>query len=220
MAGRDSVFELVRSANVDLLREVLSHDPGIAAQRDEGGVSALMHARYRGNAEILAALLAADPPLDVFESAALGEVDRLGAALASDPTAIHAWAPDGFAPLHLAAYFGHEAAVDLLLSRGADVNAVARNPMQLTALHSAASGRHHAIAATLLDHGAAVDAMQAGGFTPLHSAAQNGDQALVDLLLSHGADLRLEADDGRDAAAIAAERGHSELVDKLRRSAR
>jgi len=216
MSGRDSVFELVRAANIELLREALEHDPSLAAQRDGNGMSAVMHARYRGDAEILAALLALDPPLDIFDAAALGRSDRARELLLQDPAVANAWAPDGFAPLHLAAYFGHVEVVELLIAHAADVRAVARNPMQLTALHSAAAARHDAIVGLLLEHGADPDAIQAGGFTPLHAAAQNGDSVAVDLLLARGADRTLAADDGRDAAAMAAERGHEEIAARLR----
>ena len=216
MNERDSVFELVRSANLDLLREALAHEPKLATQRDASGVSALLHARYRGNEEILAALLATDPPLDFFEAAALGRTERVAALLQDDADAVRQWSADGFSPLQLASYFGHAAAVDLLLARGADVAAVSRNPMHLTALHSAVAGRHATISERLLEHGADANAVQAGGFTPLHAAALLGDVGLIDLLLAHGADPSLQADDGRDAAAMAAERHHQQTATRLR----
>jgi ankyrin repeat protein len=215
MTGRDSIFELVRSGNLELVREVLAHDPRVAAERDAHGISAVMHACYRQNADILAALVDADPPLDVFDAAAIGRTARLLEILREDAAAAQAWSPDGFTPLHLAAYFGHSDAVDLLLAHGADARAVARNPMLLTALHSAVAGRHHAIVARLLEHGADVDAAQAGGWTALHAAAQHGDADTVDLLLAHGADRHVQADDGRDAAAMAVQRGHADLSARL-----
>lgn len=42
----------------------------------------------------------------------------------------------GWTPLHLASYFGHKEAVELLLDHGADINAV--NDFGDTALHKAA----------------------------------------------------------------------------------
>ena len=216
MSARDSIFELVRSGNVELVREALQHDPHIAAQRDAHGVSAVMHAVYRGDAEILAAIVAADPPLDVFEAAALGRTDRLLEILRADVAAANSWAPDGFTPLQLASYFRQSDAVDLLLGHGADARAAARNPMMLTALHSAVAARQRDIVARLLEHGADVDAAQAGGWTALHGAAHNGDTDIVDLLLAHGAARSLAADDGRDAAAMAAERQHTVLATRLR----
>ena len=44
---------------------------------------------------------------------------------------------DGFTPLQLAAYFGAARAAALLLARGAEVGAVADNPMRIQALHAA-----------------------------------------------------------------------------------
>lgn len=42
----------------------------------------------------------------------------------------------GWTPLHLATYFGHKDVMELLLSRGADINAL--NEMGDTSLHKAA----------------------------------------------------------------------------------
>lgn len=42
----------------------------------------------------------------------------------------------GWTPLHLATYFGHKDVMELLLSRGADINAI--NEMGDTSLHKAA----------------------------------------------------------------------------------
>ena len=53
---------------------------------------------------------------------------------------------DGFTPLQLAAYFGAPGAAADLIAAGADVDAVADNPMRIQPLHAAAAGRHSAVA--------------------------------------------------------------------------
>jgi ankyrin repeat protein len=212
---QDSIFELIRTGNTELVREWVAASPGIAADRDPNGISAVLYAQYRSNPEILEILLAADPPLDVFDAAAIGRSDVVLNALRDEPGAAQAWSADGFTALHLAAYFGHPETVELLIAHGADVRAVARNPMLLTALHSAVAARRPAIAATLLEHGADPNAVQAGGWTPLHAAAHQGDLPLVEMLLTHGADRFAKSDDGRDALAMATVKNHAPVIERL-----
>jgi ankyrin repeat protein len=100
----------------------------------------------------------------------------------------------------------------MLVKHGADVNAVANNPMLVQPLHSAAAAGRADIVQLLLESGADANARQQGGFIALHAAAQNGDHAMVKLLLDHGADAAAATDDGRTAADIADAAGHPEVV--------
>jgi ankyrin repeat protein len=93
----------------------------------------------------------------------------------------------------------------MLLEHGADVGAVARNPLTVQPLHSAAAGGHTVVARLLLEHGADPNARQEGGFVPLHAAAQAGNDELYELLLASGADQDAATDDGRTAAVFRAE---------------
>jgi uncharacterized protein len=182
-------------------------------------VSELMQALYRGDRKRAAELQAAQGELDVFEAAALGDVERLRGLLASDPSSIAAWSADGFTPLHFAAFFGHPEAAGLLVEHGADLEAPARNEEFAFAarpLHSAAAARNREVSAILLAAGADANARQHGGFTPLLEAAQHGDSELAELLLAHGADPALTAEDGRSAADLAAEAGAPRLAERLR----
>jgi ankyrin repeat protein len=146
-----------------------------------------MLALYRGDVEMLEALVDAGPELDVFEAAGLGAEERLEQLLAQQPECVNAKAADGFTPLHLAAFFVHPGAVAILLEHGADVHAVAENPMRVQPLHSAAAGNSIEICRALLAAGADANAAQAGGHVPLDAARQNGNDELADLLIAHGA---------------------------------
>jgi ankyrin repeat protein len=161
------------------------------------------------------ALLAAGPELDVFEASAVGDVVRLRTLLDADPSQMNAYATDGFFPLALAAFFGQPEAVRLLLERGADVTATARNPMRVQALHSAVAGRNREAVRLLVEAGADPNVHQHGGWTPLQGAAAHGDDEIVDVLLARGADPTATNDDGKDAAALARENGHDSLADRL-----
>ena len=162
--------------------------------------SELLDALYRGDGEAVDAKLAESPDLTIFEAAAVGDLKRVHELLLLEGGFVDLWSPDGFTALHLAAFFGHEDVAAELLRRGADPNAVARNPMRVQPLHSAAAGDHTSICRLLLDRGADPNARQEGGFRPLHAAAQSGNDELYDLLVERGADQEGATDDGRTAA--------------------
>ena len=42
------IFQLIRAGDAAGVRALLAREPGAAADRDDEGVSALMHAAYRG----------------------------------------------------------------------------------------------------------------------------------------------------------------------------
>jgi len=214
MDNSQRCFELLQSGDEAGIRRILEEDPSSADARDGGGVSLLMQALYRGRRELATAIAAKKPDLDIFEAAALGSLDRL-ATLAGDPRPVASFSSDGFTALHFAAYFGQPEAARILLDRGARADAVARNPMQVMPLHSAASARNLEGARLLLKHGAAVNARQQGGWTPIHAAAQNGDRAMVNLLLEQGADSKAANDLGQTPAAVAREKGHGEIAKLL-----
>jgi uncharacterized protein len=186
-------------------------------EASEGTVSPILEALYAGDGTRAAELGAQAPELDVFEAAALGRVDRLRELLDAEPTAVSAWSPDGFMPLHLAAFFGHSEACELLLERGADPSLISRHEfVKVTPLHSAVAREGAAdldTARVLVEHGAPVNAGVEGGHTPLHSAAANGDRGAVELLLANGADAHAERDDGKTAADLARESGHEEVAE-------
>ena len=181
-------------------------------------MSAILDAVYSRDTGAVERLLAAGPALNVFEAAALGRVERMRELLDAEPGLATAYAPDGFTALQLAAHFCRPDAVRLLLERGADVAAVARQEsVRVTALHAAAAGDDAESARLLLDAGSDVDATQPGGSTALHAAAQNGNAELVALLLERGADAAAMTEAGKTAADVASEAGQAELASRLRR---
>ena len=186
---------------------------------DENGVSALLTAVYRGDADAVAAILAGGPELNIFEASAVGDVDRVRSLVDADPTLARAFAPDGFHPLGLAAFFKHPECVALLIAAGADVSAPSRNGMKVTALHSAIAGQDRTSALALIAVGADVNVAQQDAFTALHEAAQNGDREIVDALIAAGADPTAALGDGSRPADLARKHGHAELAAHLERTA-
>jgi ankyrin repeat protein len=206
-SASEDLFAAIDAEDVDRVRAMLDADPSLATARDHEGVSALLRARYRRDRALVEAVKARVASLDAFEAATFGDLDRLAVLLADDPDLTDRRSGDGFTALHLAAFFGQDDAVRLLLARGADPDARGTEWMTGTPLNAAASARHATVVALLLEAGADPDAVQRGGWTPLHSAAHNGDARTVELLLAHGADAAAMDDDSRSVADMARENG-------------
>jgi ankyrin repeat protein len=190
------VFEAIAAGDVDRVRALAEH----GAERDAQGVSAVRMARYHRRDDMVEALMPPPEALDVWDAAALGRTERLESLVAEDPARVDAVSGDGFRPLALASFFGHEAGVRLLLERGADVRARGTGAIRTTALEAATAADEATIARLLLDAGADPASAQPDGFTPLHAAAANRNRALYDLLLERGADPSAVAGDGTTAA--------------------
>jgi uncharacterized protein len=215
----DDLFALIEAGDVDGVRALLAEQPWLAAERDDEGVSPLLRARYRMDRALVESIRPHVERLNVFEAAAFGDLDRLSELLAEDPDLIAAMSGDGFTPLHLAAFFGREDAVRLLLARGAMTDVVGTGWMQGTALHSAASAAQPEIVRLLLDAGADPNVRQRHGYTPLHAAAANADLSSVEALLAAAADVTAANDDGDTALTLAEKSGDLVTVETIRDAA-
>lgn len=197
------LFDAVRRGDAARVDTLVSADESLARSVNDEGVSVVLWSRYVGEPVIGERLRALAGDLDVFTAAGIGDHDRIRTLLAGDASLVSAYAGDGFTALHLAAFFDHPAVAELLIAAGADVSAVARQPMAVQPLHSAAAGQSLDVSRQLVAAGADVNARQQGGFTPLHAAAQHGQLELVRLLLDAGADPAALTDDRRTARDLA-----------------
>jgi ankyrin repeat protein len=213
-SAMDELLEAAKAGDEVRVRRLLSASPDLARRRSESGESAVMAALYRGHTALAAEIADASGSTDVFAAAALGRTEALRDALVQ-PGQLDVRSHDGWTPLHLAAFFGHTAAADLLLASGADVDALSSNSMRNTPLHAAAAGGRTEAALLLVQRGADVKLRDAGGHTALHIAAENGDVRVVEALLQRGADPL--AVDGEDKTPLsrAAARNHDEVVDLI-----
>ena len=219
MTPEREVFDAIKAGDTARLAEIVRAHPAVVSAKDPSGLSPLMLACYGGLDDAVEALLAAGARPDVFEAAAIGDKARLAQHIDADSKLVHAFSPDGFPPLNLAAYFGHAKAVEYLLDRGADPNAVSRNALRLRPIHGAAAHRNPArstlVAKKLLERGADVNVKQAGGWTPLHQALSSGNADLARALLARGARSDVRSDDGRSPRDLAITKGHRELADEV-----
>lgn len=211
----DDVIQAAKEGNRDVLERLLADDPAIVNARTASGETPLMAALYRRHHGFVEALVDAGATLDVFAAAALGRADLLARMIAEDASIVRTYAYDGWTPLHLAAFFGHQAAVERLMAAGADLNAISRNALKNTALHAAIAGRHVEAALLLIGAGADVSIADAGGHTPFHIAAEEGFVEVVKALIARGADAHAVDAEDRTPLSRAVARGHTEIVDLI-----
>ena len=93
----------------------------------------------------------------------------------------------GNLPLHIAAGIGDTAITEMLIEKGADVNAA--NNEGDRPLHLASEAGHLTTVQCLLDHGAELGSSGWGGGSPLHAAAEGGDGGVVQALVGRGLDV-------------------------------
>jgi ankyrin repeat protein len=211
----EALLAAIRAKDQLAVMRLLDEDPTRAGMRATGGESLVLHAAYVGATDLVPMLLRGRP-LDACEAAALGDVTALRTAVENDDDARELRSSDGWTPLHLAAFFGRDDAVALLIDHGAPLDAHSTNATRNTPLHAALAGATKAsVVRRLILAGAGVEARGAQNVTPLHLAASRGDAALCDLLIARGADPQAIMEDGTTPAALAIARGFTELGEHL-----
>jgi uncharacterized protein len=211
----DEFFEAAKSGDIEAMKRQLAANPALIAETRGPGETPLMTALYNKQHAAAAWLVASGAPLDIFAAAAVGRIDALEDLLRRSPAGIDTYSYDGWTPLHLAAFFGQDAAVERLLAAGADLNAVSRNPLRNTPLHAAVAGGHVEVSLRLIEAGAAVNVADAGGHTPFHIAAEAGYVPIARALFARGADAHAVDAEDRTPLARAAAKGHTEIVDLI-----
>lgn len=218
---RNEMIEAVKINNIEKVMELIHTDSDLVnASNSKGETAVLMAAYYRSN-EIKELLLSNGAELNIYEAAAVGNTARVKELLERSPELPATWSADGFTPLGLAAHFGNEETLKLLLIHGADVNARSKDGnLNNMAIHAAIAGNFEHIVKMLIDHGADVNARCEGvwreGFNALHVAAFFGRAEIVKLLLLHSADKTAETVSGETPYDLAVKRGHPESAALLK----
>ncbi|MEE9236543.1 MAG: ankyrin repeat domain-containing protein [Thermoplasmata archaeon] len=216
MGIREDIVAAVKARDVARTEELLDRDPSVIGVKTEEG-SLVLTAAYWGAGEVLELLLGRLSDLNIFEAAAVGEVDRVVNILESEPRMANSVNLSGYTPLGLSAFFGHKDVARSLVERGAEIGRIQESVNANTALDAAVAANRVEVAEFLLIEGARANARSSGGYTPLHKAAFNGNQEMVRLLLAKGAEVGLKSDDGKTPLTLAMERGHDDLANILRR---
>jgi ankyrin repeat protein len=97
--------------------------------------------------------------------------------------------------LHFAAMHSKTYAVQILIEKGASVNAVTTDNQ--TPLHRASKGGDWETVALLIEKGASVNAVTTDNQTPLHRASKGGDWETVALLIEKGASVNAVTNDNQ-----------------------
>ena len=120
----------------------------------------------------------------------------------------------GDTPLLWAAGLGHKGVVEMLITKGADVNAKADGGW--TPLHYATGGNDMEIVELLIDKGADINAKNARDqITPLHWAAWRGHKEVTELLIAKGAVVNTKNKSGGTPLHNATWKGHKEVTELL-----
>ena len=150
----------------------------------------------------------------IHDAAGQGDVAAVSRFLEQDPHLVSSTDDSDCTPLHYAAGGGFLELSELLVERGADVNA--QSYEHETPLHWAAVRSHGAVVELLLAQGPDTEIGDDYGRTPLLLVArETGNVDVATALLDGGADVN--ARDRFDATPLelAAWRGHGDLVDLL-----
>lgn len=210
----------------------------IAAGADQtvtvDGKTALHWAQEKGHSRIVALLrtvatVAEDDPVqpvmhealcDAVNQNDLQAVRRILLSDATTSTIADAVNAAGLPALLCAAMHGHVQMAELLIERGAVVDAQHR-PSGATALITACAHGHGPIVQLLLERGALATALDRSGSSALHAAASQGHELCVEILLSHSvpadAASASEGATGTTPLHLAAAKGHAGCVRMLLR---
>lgn len=120
---------------------------------------------------------------------------------------------DGFSAIHMAAYRGFLTIVEILVSKGADIDKKSSNGANC--LHLAATAGHANVVEYLIKHGSPVDFQNQIGSTPLNAACCRGHVKIVNILLNNNADPNYSPPDGKTALIYASMWGWDKIVQIL-----
>jgi ankyrin repeat protein len=140
-------------------------------------------------------------PPSIHNATREGDLEKVRSLLKADPNLVfsHSRSQDrflfGLTPLHLAAFMGLKAMVELLLANKAEVNAQASD-------------------GSVSNYGS-IHQHVCGIFTPLHLAAGRGHKEVVELLLAKKADVHVIDKNGATPLFLAAFAGHEGVVELL-----
>jgi len=149
----------------------------------------------------------------LFNALREGRTEALDALLTHHPDKVNALDGGGRTPLLVAAGGGHTDCVELLLEKGANLEATSLAGE--TAVHAAAGAGALDMIELLLGLGCSLTVPDRSGTTPLGIAAANGKIAAVKLLLANGATAEMEDVCGRTPLFRATAMGSLDVMEAL-----
>jgi ankyrin repeat protein len=126
---------------------------------------------------------------------------------------LHAKDEAGRTALYWASELGHDKILQMLVDRGADVNA--QGGYYGSVLRAASAQGHEKVVQMLLDAGADVNAQDEHYGSALRAASAQGHDKIVQMLLDRGADVNVEGRHYGSALRAASAQGHDKIVQML-----
>lgn len=208
--------EYIETGNHQDLDLLLSRNPELVKEQTSHEISPLMLACYYQKTQIVLTILKYITSITIHEACAAGLTEQVQLMLDQKPEVINELSSHGFYPLGIAAHFGKEDIVRILLRNHANPNAYSQNGFQSYPIHAALLNQHDNIAKMLIEAGAEVNVVQNSRISPLHIAAQQGNIDLIIILLENGAHIQIQNDQGKTASDLAAEKGFHEIAEILK----
>lgn len=221
------IHDAARKGDVKKVTALLQSDPKLVGDRDKNGDTPLHVAALHGELAVAQVLLEAGADVNArngygaFTPGDLWSV--LGSSNHKDPVSllsVHGVdtqdMKNGYTPLHLAVFsVGHKKMVELLLSKGADVNA--RAASGATPLFFAILRDQKDDAQIFIDHSADVNIPDAYGDTALDCALHLQYGSLIQLLVDHGADVNAVDQSGQRPLTYAMKMDDHKWADLLKK---
>jgi ankyrin repeat protein len=185
----EDIHEAVKKGNPDLVKAILAENPELINARGEYGRTPLMQAAFSRQEAVFKYLVEKGADVNLSNK-------------------------EGFGPLHFTTLFGARELVELLISKGAQINSNT-NVIGVTPLHLAASRGHKDVVELLISKGALLNVKDRRGNTPLLSSVLGNHKDIVKLLLAKGASINEKDQIGSTPLLLAALNGQKDMVEFL-----
>lgn len=208
--------EYIETGNFQDLELALNRNPALVHQNTSHDISPLLLACYYHKPKIIQVILKYINSITIYEACAAGLKEHVQMMIDHKKDVVNELSTHSFTPLGIAAHFGQEDIVQLLLNNQAAPNIPSQNGFNVYPLHAALAANNTIIAKMLIDSGAEVNVIQQGKITPLHLASQFGNIEIIIRLLEEGARIDFTTHTGETASDLAANKGFQEIAEILR----
>ena len=217
-AEAEDIHKAIAEGDLELVKNIISAEPGLLEKQSEDGLTPLMRAVQVGKADIAAFLIGRGADVNaagrqnmtaLHLAGAVGKMDC--ARLLIDHGAdVSARDVNQRTPMFFGAGSGDLDFCRLLISKGAEVdvyNSYSRGPL----LYALWSNRVK-MAEFLIEKGAQINKKDTDGLTLLHHMCMEGQDTLASFLISKGADITIKDKAGHSPLHLAAYYGAEETV--------